>query len=171
MICDLRGNWLPWSQLRNGSIVKIRTMYRHWPGYEYLYASVRGKYLVIIIKILRHNLHKILFINVALIKSNNLLIGWIYYDILRNRIDHEDVANHKQEWIVEKNDNDHMLRFQSNYKIGKYLTGDLLYEDSRVECEWGQIQGVDVCTTFSFHWLYVGSENPTWWKIIPAFPS
>ena len=49
-------------------------------------------------------------------KPNDFLIGWVYYDILRNRIDDKDVDNHKQEWIVEKNENDHMLRFQSNYR-------------------------------------------------------
>ena len=55
MICDLRGNWIQWSQLRNGSVVKIRTMYRHWPGYEYLYTSVKGRYLVVIIKNITSN--------------------------------------------------------------------------------------------------------------------
>ena len=163
MICDLRGNWIPWSQLMNGSIVKIRTMYRHFPGYEYLYASVNGIYLFIIIKKLRHNLRKILSINQGLIKANNFQIGWIYYDILRNGIDHKAVDNHKQEWIVEKNDNDYMLRFQSNYRIGEYLTGDLLYEGNSY-CKDA------VSKKLTFHWLYVGSENPTWWKIGPAFP-
>ena len=65
MICDLRGNWIQWSQLRNGSIVKIRSMHRHWPGYEYLYASKDGRYLDIIIGILHSNLLKILFINLG----------------------------------------------------------------------------------------------------------
>ena len=53
MICDLNGNGIQWSQLRNNTMVKIRTMFRHWPGYEYLYASKDGRYFVIILQILR----------------------------------------------------------------------------------------------------------------------
>ena len=53
MICDLNGNGIQWSQLRNNTMVKIRTMFRHWPGYEYLYASADGRYFVIILQILR----------------------------------------------------------------------------------------------------------------------
>ena len=64
-----------------------------------------------------------------------------------------------------------MLRFQNNYKIGDYLTGDLHYEGTNWACQWGQTQNQTVCKKFYFNWLYVGSENPTWWKIIPAFPS
>ena len=60
MICDLNGNGIQWSQLRSGMIVKIRTMRRHWPGYEYLYASRDGRYMVIIIKTLclKFSIHK-----------------------------------------------------------------------------------------------------------------
>ena len=99
-------------------------------------------------------------------KPNDFLIGWVYYDILRNRIDDKDVDNHKQEWIVEKNENDHTLRFQSNYRIGEYLTGDLLYDG-----DWELSGNGNWRCRCYFHWLYVGSENPTWWKIIPSFPS
>ena len=52
MICDLKGNRIEWNDLKSGMIVKIRTLHRHWPGYEYLYASVRGRYLLIIMKTL-----------------------------------------------------------------------------------------------------------------------
>ena len=52
MICDLDGHGIQRSQLRSSMVVKIRTMHRHWPGYEYLYASKDGRYLVIIIKML-----------------------------------------------------------------------------------------------------------------------
>ena len=47
MICDLKGNLIEWNDLKSGMMVKIRTLHRHWPGYEYLYASVNGRYLYI----------------------------------------------------------------------------------------------------------------------------
>ena len=93
------------------------------------------------------------------------LIGWIYYDILRNRKDQEASANYKQEWIVEKTDS--MIRFQSNYRPGEYLTGDLVYEDDKEVCVFGT-DGQVICRLLYWHWLYVGSENPTWWKVTPA---
>ena len=60
MICDLNGKGIQWSQLRSGMIVKIRKMHRTWPGYEHLYASRDGRYMVIIIKILclKFSIHK-----------------------------------------------------------------------------------------------------------------
>ena len=63
MICDLNGNGIQWSQLRSSMVVKIRTMHRHWPGYEYLYASTKGRYFVITIKMLTQNIRKISFID------------------------------------------------------------------------------------------------------------
>ena len=45
MICDLKGNWIDWNDLKNGVMVKLKTLHRHWPGYEYLYASVNGSIL------------------------------------------------------------------------------------------------------------------------------
>ena len=51
MICDMKGNQIEWNDLKSGMIVKIRTLHRNFPGYEYLYVSVRGKCLVISIKI------------------------------------------------------------------------------------------------------------------------
>ena len=51
MICDMKGNRIEWNDLKNGMIVKIRTLHRTFPGYEYLYVSVRGKCLVLSIKI------------------------------------------------------------------------------------------------------------------------
>ena len=51
MICDMKGNRIEWNDLKSGMIVKIRTLHRKFPGYEYLYVSVRGKCLVISIEI------------------------------------------------------------------------------------------------------------------------
>ena len=89
----------------------------------------------------------------------------------RNRNDHTKVDNHKQEWVVEKSDDD-MVRFESNYRTGEYLTGDLIYEGIKYDwaCLWGLwTEEKKVCYEFYFYWLFVGSQNPTWWKILPAY--
>ena len=102
--------------------------------------------------------------------KSNFLTGWIYYDILRNRNDHKKVDNHKQEWIVEINDDD-QVRFESNYRTGEYLTGDLIYDASGVRCVWESPYPDSKTTVCKYHfsfYLYVDSENPTWWKIIPV---
>ena len=44
MICDVNGNGLKWSDVNDGTRVKLRTKRPHFEGYEYLYTSEIGKY-------------------------------------------------------------------------------------------------------------------------------
>ena len=82
--------------------------------------------------------------------------------MLRNRKEHDGTANLKQEWIVEKTDS--LIRFESVYRTGEYLTGDLEYDDFKILKK--QFPGDR--RRMYIHWLYTGSENPTWWKVTPA---
>ena len=61
-----------------------------------------------------------------------------------------------------------MIRFQSNYRAGEYLTGDLVYEDERKTCRSCDSGFRWCCRWIYWYWLYVGSENPTWWKVTSA---
>ena len=50
-ICDIDGNSLKLSDVKNGMLVKIRAKNVHWEGYEYLFTSENnrdwGKYFAI----------------------------------------------------------------------------------------------------------------------------
>ena len=48
-ICDIKGNGLKLSDIKNGMLVKIRAKNVHWPGYAYLYTAdgLFGKFFVI----------------------------------------------------------------------------------------------------------------------------
>ena len=66
MICDLKGNRIEWNDLKSGMVVKIRTLHRNWPGYEYLYASVGGRFLVISLKYnVKNYLNSYLYVHVS----------------------------------------------------------------------------------------------------------
>ena len=174
MICDKNGTGLFWDDLKTNMTVKIRAKpytTNHDGGWEWLYASVKGKSFKIIIKIDFKQIFRSFTIRSLFLTY--FILGWTYYDKLRSLPDDKIIDVLKQEWIVEKNGPG--IRFISAYKLNDYpnekhgLIGGKKYsKDGEFCCKTGcqSTCGDDDCKNSKYYWASV-EKDPDTWRMIP----
>jgi len=111
-ICDMEGNSLKLSDVKDGMFVKIRARKKHWLNYDYLYTS-----------------------------QNNPTWGYCYYGAFHaGPVLDDPHARQKQTWRVQKGP-DSKFHFESMYwGGGNYLSGNdgnwLYVDDVRSKNRW-----------------------------------